>query len=323
VLSSIIWFETGLRRADKIRGLGCSAFAVSLGYKFYPSKTMTQLRKLRTFIILTVLLLTSCNNPLTYIAKDPIVGPASGTLIAGGGGGGAIFRRFVDLAGGSAAKIVFIPTAFSEESRQLQDLDGFEHRLRNGMGLPNLTVLHTRDPTIANSAQFVRLIQAADCVWFDGGRQWRLADAYLNTKTHMELKKLLDRGGVIGGNSAGATIQGSFLVRGDTASNRIMMGDHQVGLGFLRNVAIDQHIFERGRELDLIEVVKEHPEILGIGLDGQTGIIVRGDTMEVVGARYVYIYDSTRWKSDTPDREKFFQLKAGDRYDLGKRQLLR
>jgi cyanophycinase len=74
-----------------------------------------------------------------------------------------------------------------------------------------------------------------------------LADAYLNTLTHRELQNLLNRGGVIGGSSARATIIGSFLVRGDTKGNETMIGDHTAGLGFLKNVGIDQHLLKRNR----------------------------------------------------------------------------
>jgi cyanophycinase len=45
-------------------------------------------------------------------------------------------------------------------------------------------------------------------------------DAYLNTSVEKEIKKLLDRGGVVGGTSAGATIQGSYLVRGRARRRR-------------------------------------------------------------------------------------------------------
>ena len=58
-----------------------------------------------------------------------------------------------------------------------------------------------------------------------GGRQWRIADGFLNTKAHDEMFKLLDRGGVIAGSSAGATIQGSYLARGDSRNNQIMIID--------------------------------------------------------------------------------------------------
>ena len=114
-------------------------------------------------------------------------------------------------------------------------------------------------------------------VWFTGGRQWRLADSYLGTKVEEELWALLGRGGVIGGSSAGATIQGSYLARGDTKTNTIMMGDHDEGFGFLKNTAIDQHLLRRNRQFDLIEIIEAWPELLGIGIDENTAIVVQGD----------------------------------------------
>jgi cyanophycinase len=157
-------------------------------------------------------------------------------------------------------------------------------------------------------------------VWFSGGRQWRLADAYLNTKVHEELRALLSRGGVIGGSSAGATIQGSYLARGDTRTNTIMMGDHEVGMAFLENVAIDQHLLMRNRHFDLIEIIEAHPDVLGIGLDENTAIVVQGDEFEVIGQSYVVIYDHER-QLDTGGR--FYFLAPGDRYDLRTRQAAR
>ena len=130
--------------------------------------------------------------------------------------------------------------------------------------------------------------------WFGGGRQWHLADSYLDTKVHDELWALLGRGGVIGGSSAGATIQGSYLTRGDTETNEIMMGDHEVGMAFLKNVAIDQHLLRRNRQFDLLEITAARPELLGIGLDENTAIIVQGDEVEVIGQSYVVIYDNER-----------------------------
>jgi hypothetical protein len=72
----------------------------------------------------------------------------------------------------------------------------------------------------------------------------------LDTEVHDALQELLERGGVIGGSSAGATILGSYLARGDTSSNAIMMGDHKEGFGFISNIAIDQHLLRRNRQID-------------------------------------------------------------------------
>ena len=121
-----------------------------------------------------------------------------------------------------------------------------------------------------------------------------MADSYLGTATHEALKDLLERGGVIAGSSAGATIQGSYLARGDTQTNTLMMGDHEEGLGFVTNVAIDQHLLTRNRQFDLFEIVEHRPELLGIGLDENTGILVQGNQFEVLGASFVAIYDGKK-----------------------------
>ena len=137
--------------------------------------------------------------------------------------------------------------------------------------------MHTRDRKVADTEAFVKPIRAARGVFFNGGRQWRLADSYLNTLTHKELNALLARDGVIGGSSAGASILTSFMVRGDTKSNEKMIGDHTVGLGFLKNAAVDQHLLRRNRQFDMLEVIDKYPELLGIGLDENTAIVVEGD----------------------------------------------
>lgn len=247
------------------------------------------------------------------------IGPENGSLVIVGGGrlDSEILERFLDLAGGADAPIVVIPTAGGGEHYD-QYYPGL--RLFKAAGATNLTVLHTTDPAVADTEAFVQPLLEARGVWFPGGRQWRLADAYLGTKVHDELWALLGRGGVIGGSSAGATIQGSYLARGDTATNTVMMGDHEVGLGFLRNVAIDQHLLRRNRQFDLLEVITARPELLGIGLDENTAIIVQGDEFEVIGASYVVVYDAER---QLDSGGQFYFLAPGDRYNLKAREATR
>jgi len=106
------------------------------------------------------------------------------------------------------------------------------------------------------------------------------------------------RGGVVGGGSAGATIQGSFLVRGapgtpsspDGDNTIMMVPGHETGFGLLPNSAIDQHVNMRGRENDLRIVISTHPDLLGIGIDQDAAILVHGDSFFVVGGR-VLIHD--------------------------------
>ena len=247
------------------------------------------------------------------------VGPARGALVVVGGAmqDPAIVERFVQLAGGPEAPIVVIPTAGGGET-----YDQYYPGLRafRAAGAADLTVLHTIDREVADDPAFSAPLRRARGVWFPGGRQWRLADAYLGTRVQEEIAGVLERGGVVGGSSAGATILGSYLVRGDTATNTIMMGDHEEGFGFLRDTAIDQHLLRRNRQFDLIEVIEAHPHLLGIGIDEDTAIVVEGDEFEVMGQSYVVIYDHERLL-DSGGR--FYFLGAGDRYDLRRRQAYR
>ncbi len=264
-------------------------------------------------------LLLSIISLIPGLANAQEIGPANGHLVIVGGAAqdSEIFEQFVDLAGGVNARIVVIPTAGGGE-----EYDKYWPGLRpfRNVGANHLTVLHTNDRDVANSDDFVNVIQNADGVWFGGGRQWRLADSYLDTATHEALWDLLDRGGVIGGSSAGATIQGSYLARGDTRTNTVMMGDHEVGMGFLKNSAIDQHLLARNRQFDLIEIIEAKPELLGIGIDENTAIVVTGDRFEVIGSGYVAIYDSNRM---IDSGGQFYLLAPGDMYDLKERQGMR
>jgi len=267
-------------------------------------------------LFLASLLITTCAAPLSAQAA----GPAKGSLVIAGGGnleGTGILERFLDLAGGGDELIVVIPTA-GEDDAYDQSWDGLR-QLREA-GARRIRVLHTRDRKVADTADFAAPLREASGVWFPGGRQWRLADAYLNTRTHRELEALLTRGGVIGGTSAGATIQGGFMVRGDTKGNELMVGDHTEGLGFITGVTIDQHLLKRNRQFDLIPVIQSRPELLGIGLDESTAIVVRGNNFEVIGRSYVAIYDAQR---TLDSGGQFYFLTAGDRYDLRAREAKR
>ena len=243
----------------------------------------------------------------------PCVGPSHGAILAAGGGtlGPEIYEEFVQLAGGAEAKIVLIPTA----GAQYGSLDGWTAiQALTEAGVDKLEILHTRSRAVADLEAFASPLLEATGVWFSGGRQWRLVDVYLDTETHRELTALLARGGVIGGNSAGASALASFLVRGDLANDVVSTSLRDRGFGFLRNVAIDQHLVARAREADLLEVLRDHPQLLGIGLEEGAAVLVTGDLARVLG-NAVAIYDVTDPLALIPLR----WLKPGDVYDLSAR----
>lgn len=258
-------------------------------------------------------------------------GPKNGSLlIIGGHANDSIFLPiFSKLMNGYDKHIVIIPTALDDETLENDSIFRKTEEKFQKAGFQNIQILHTRDRKVANSDEFIKAINESNGVWFMGGRQWRLADSYLDTETHYAFNKLLDRGGVIAGSSAGATIQGSFLARGDTQKNTIMVGDHLEGLGFISNIAIDQHLLARNRQFDMFEILSKYPDLLGIGLEENTGIIVKKDTFEVVGESYVAIYDGTRWSAERDTvyqlplfSKEFYFLGAGEKYDLKNRTVV-
>jgi cyanophycinase len=112
----------------------------------------------------------------------------------------------------------------------------------------------------------------------------------------------------------------SFLVRGDPRTNEIVMGEYQQGFGFLPGSAIDQHLLARNRQFDLIPVVQKYPELLGIGIDENTAIVVEGEEFRVIGEGHVAIYD----RGAMVDSGGFFYfLTPGDRFDLETRKAFR
>ena len=242
-------------------------------------------------------------------------------MIAGGGRvGPEILTRFFDLAGGRDAPLVVIPTANGAESYP-PDWSGL--KMFRDFGVTNITVLHTNDRTVADSEAFVKPITTARAVWFPGGRQWRLVDSYLHTRTQREVEKVLERGGVVGGSSAGASILASYMVRGARENNYIMMAPgYEEGFGLIKGVAVDQHMLTRNRQDDLEEVVAKHPDVLGIGIDESTAIIVRGQQFEIAGASKVAIHDGRVVAGERQQRngKKYFFMAPGERYDLTKLQ---
>src|SRR5262249_29041456 len=201
-------------------------------------------------------------------AVRPVVkGPEKGALVIVGGGriGPEIFDKFFELAGGTDAPVVVIPTAGGAET-YAADWPGLK-RLED-YGATNLTVLHTTDRAVADSEEFVKPLTEARAVWIPGGRQWHLVDSYLNTRTEREIERVLERGGVVGGSSAGASIQAEYLVRGAREGNTIMMAPgYEQGFGLLKGAAIDQHMLTRNRQDGLAEGGASHPRRRGTSTD--------------------------------------------------------
>lgn len=274
-------------------------------------------------------LLAAALAPRAGAQEAPEYGPPNGTLVIVGGGnlnGTGVVEKFIELAGGPTKKFVIVPTAGGNRRADGTLIPYVESEIIapwTARGLTNVRMLHTHDPKVADTEEFAAVLRDADAVWFNGGRQWNIVDSYAGTRTLAAFHEVLARGGVIGGSSAGATIQGSYLVRGATAGPQIMMTDepnHQDGFAFLRRSAIDQHIDARNRWEDLVPVMKRFPDLLGLGLSEGTAIVVRGDRFEVIGRWKVAVHDNTR--AVQPWEKSWFVLGAGDVYDMQARRVV-
>lgn len=259
-------------------------------------------------------------------------GPPFGWLILSGGGEEIAppdaLDRFRALAGGPDAEILYIPTAASSlrlpDGRILDvpasgplgpDAAAFEAELARLFGVRRVRLLHTRDRAVADSESFVTPLRSARAVWFSGGNSGRLIDAYLGTRTQEALAGLLRRDGVIGGNSGGAIILGSYAVRGRADKPVLMVRGREQGFGFLGDVAIDPHVAAAHREEELITIVDWHPELLGLGIDTGAAALVRGDGLTPLGTGRIAIYDNVRHAGGW-----YYWLPAGACFSISRRE---
>jgi len=250
----------------------------------------------------------------------PKVGPPRGSVMVVGGGamGPELYAKFIELAGGPDALIIDVPTAGGDTA---YPAEWRGTRALKAAGAKNVVVLHTIDKKVADSDSFVASLKRAGGVWFEGGRQWHLVDSYAGTKTEKAFHEVLARGGIVGGSSAGASILGSYLVRGAVSGNTtIMAPGYEVGFGFLRGVAIDQHVVARERLRDLADsLLPKHPQLLGISEDEGTAWVVQGDVAEIIGRNKAFVYGGT----DPEDPGvPYLTLRPGDRYNLATRRVV-
>jgi cyanophycinase len=184
--------------------------------------------------------------------------------------------RFLELAGGKGkARLVVIPTA-SLLAHTTRVFKGFNYW--KDQGVTSVALLHTLDRKEADDPAFVKPLTEATAVWLSGGDQDRLLKVYHGTLVERELHRLLARGGVIGGTSAGAAAMSGVMIVGGNPMAQVGRG-----FGFLPEVVIDQHFQNRNRLQRLLGVLARNPTCLGLGIDEDTAVVVHGSRGTVVG----------------------------------------
>jgi cyanophycinase len=264
--------------------------------------------------------------PTPFVAEPlgtgPVkVGPPHGTVIAVGGGslGPRIYEAFISAAGGPDSLILDVPNNSIGGHTSVAPESSGEGLRKHGAR--NVQVLFTQSREVADSDAFVATIKQAKGIWFDGGRQFRVMEAYGGTKTERAFAEVLERGGVIGGSSAGMAVLGDFLVRGAPSEDNYIEDypGFEKGLGYLRNTATDMHVVARERLPDLTSITARYPKVLGISADEGTAWVVHGDVGSIIGSGKAFVYN----RGGLTDPEvPYLMLYPGDTYNLFTRQVV-
>lgn len=259
-------------------------------------------------------------------------------IIGGGNRGEHIMSEFIRLAGGSASTVVVFPMAsMYADSAEMKEEQTASMK-KWGAGTVRYLNLN---PKQADTDSALRLLDGVTGVFFAGGDQSKLTAALKGTRVEKRLHELYQNGAVIGGTSAGAAVMSRVMITGDERLNTDSANVFQFikkgnvvtshGFGFLDNVIIDQHFIRRKRHNRLISLVLENPNLLGVGIDEATAIVVKsGSIFTVVGEATVAVYDATAVKDVSMNDGghlagtgiKFHLLKAGDTFDIVKRTLI-
>ncbi len=272
--------------------------------------------------------------PIRRLRQGPVM-PIGGAEDKELGSEGEVLERFLELAGGSAARIVVIPTA----SRVADEVGSDYQKIFGEMGASGVDVLQVEERLDANEPPALDLLGEATGIYISGGDQSRLVSLLAGTKT-MEMIRMRNAEGIIvAGTSAGASILSSHMLVGGsgragqsgTASAKKGMVDMVAGFGLLQDMIIDQHFSQRGRMGRLLSAFAANPGLLGIGLDEDTAVEIGQDgCLEVLGSGMVTIIDGRNSTSDYFEREDgevltvidshLFVLGPGRRFDLDSRR---
>lgn len=257
-------------------------------------------------------------------------------VIVGGVQTTEIVKKYVELAGGSNAKIIVIPNAGSDpvywSEVQVKEF--------NDLGAQAQYLLFTKET--ADDKSNLDKMDWANAVFFLGGDQSVLTHDMLGTKLLQKVFDIYNNGGVVGGSSAGAAVMSEVMITGNELVNKdssasfvtIERGNVEVkkGFGFLKNVIVDQHFLKRKRHNRTISALIEHPDLFGISIDESTAIIVYPDeTFEVIGSNQVLVYDPTNGKNIREDKNgnlgitdmKLQVLISGDKFDMKTKQVIK
>lgn len=251
----------------------------------------------------------------------------------------AVWKRLVELAGGPGARFVVLGTASNnpttaadQAADQLRSYGAVAETLPVSPLLKEPAIaVATRDPAL------VARVRAARGVFFTGGSQDRIVDnLYAGGRATPMLQAIWDvyrAGGVVAGTSAGAAIMSATMFRDAPDVLKVMKGQWTEGdevgpgLGFVGpDLFVDQHFLKRGRLARMLPLMAAKGYRIGLGVEENSAAAVRGDEVEVVGGKALFV-DLSDAKTDPQlgayniTGARLSLLEEGDRLNLATRKL--
>ena len=241
-----------------------------------------------------------------------------------------ILREVADRLGPDG-KIVVCTVASSEPEALWEE---YEQAFR-ALGVPHVYRLEIDSREDAGTPRVMRILEGATGVFFTGGDQLKITSQIGDTPLYSRVQEIFENGGVIAGSSAGASAMSeTMMVSGsDEGSYKIKSSLLMApGLGFAKDLLIDQHFSERGRMARLIGAVSQNPRVLGVGIDENTAIVVEQQRkFTVLGEGAAYVVDASQVSYSNigeEDSERTLSafdlcvhmLSQGDSFDLTTRE---
>ena len=242
-----------------------------------------------------------------------------------------ILSRVVKEAGGVDAEIIIIPTASSIPEEVGENyLQAF-----GKLGCENLFVMDIREREDSDNEDYISRMKSADCVMFSGGDQSKITKKIGGTELHdIMLKRYKDEPFVIAGTSAGAMCMSHEMITGGSSQESFIKGavGMDEGLSFIPELIIDSHFIRRGRFGRMAEAVARFPNLIGVGLAEDTGVVIKNNAFEVIGSGMVILFNARNAKHNnhhllakgTPmslTNLKTHILANGDRFNVIKKKV--
>jgi cyanophycinase len=259
--------------------------------------------KLPRLFLLSQMILLPVTLPATALAETP----APRLMAVGGGNVSEEMRlHLLSLSSGAEPRLLIIPHAARENNLESSGIRQADHFRR--LGVQNIEILD-----LAEREKALQAIEESDAIWMPGGLQRLLMEALDQADLADAVRARFAAGIPVGGTSAGAAIMSQTMIassRRDEETGALMpIMSH--GLDFWTDIIVDQHFSERSRLPRLLEAVRRHPSLIGIGIDEDTAVLYHDDRVEVMGLNTVTIVRLTGTENGAPVFEKTI-LRSGE-----------